>query len=48
MRLGRLLAAAPEPRNELRDSDGVAVPQPFWGVSSLDFGPLLVGGLFLV
>jgi hypothetical protein len=36
------------PRWALRDSDGVAVPQPFLGVSSLDFGPLLEGGLFLV
>ena len=25
----------------LRDRDGVAVSQPFLGVSSLDFGPLL-------
>jgi hypothetical protein len=47
MRLSRLFAVAPKPRNALRDSDSVAVPQPFWGVSSLDFGPLLEGGFFL-
>ena len=38
---GGLLCAAHHIISELRDRDGVAVPQPFLGVSSLDFGPLL-------
>jgi hypothetical protein len=31
----------------LRDRDGVAVPQPFLGVSSLDFGPSFGAAFFL-
>src|ERR1700710_2420162 len=31
-----------------RESDGVALPQPFLGVSSLDFGPLLREWPFLL
>ena len=40
-RPGLLHAAMRYPICAVRDRDGVAVPQPFLGVSSLDFGPLL-------